>query len=388
MSTHDGGWATLAAVRLTLRLPGSLRRAASIAGCVGASAAEAAGAVRPGPAGRPVLAPGGRTADWGPARALPRRPAAGGGVHRPAADRRSRCRSAGRSASASTSPSRPGEPDEYRRGPRGAGRAAARAGAARPPGWPRYRAGRRRCPGTRLAARAGRAVRRCCATGRALVPLPAGEAVSFRVVDDAPWSALHQLPRRVPVAGHGERGSPAAPGAAGPARRARGLPRPSHRALPQGGRAGRRGCVEHRVLLANSPQSVIVGGRGRARLGRRARAGLGIGWSPTRWPSSVSASTGSWPSRSTGRSPGWPGSGWTRRCCCTRRARRPSEVVDHLRAVAAGRRAARAADVALPGASGVAGLHRDLRRGHRAAASLVGSRSGAGAAVAGCSTSR
>jgi hypothetical protein len=106
---------------------------------------------------------------------------------------------------------------------------------------------------------------------RAVVPLPAAESVAFRIVDDAPWSALHQyrggLRSRVTV------------NAAARPRRAQLARLVAHEAYP--GHHTQRcrkesGGIELGVIVANSPQSVV--GEGAAELGLAAV--LGPGWGP------------------------------------------------------------------------------------------------------------
>jgi hypothetical protein len=109
---------------------------------------------------------------------------------------------------------------------------------------------------------------------RAVVPLPAAEAVEYRVVDDAPWSALHRylggFRSRITV------------NAGARPRRAQLAQLVAHEAYPghhtercrkEAGLVA-RGWEEHRVVLANSPQSLIA--EGAAELGLHAV--LGPGW--------------------------------------------------------------------------------------------------------------
>ena len=107
-----------------------------------------------------------------------------------------------------------------------------------------------------------------------LVPLPAQESVSIRVVSEAPWSALHRY--------RGGYRSEVAVNAGARPRRMQLAQLVAHELYP-GHHAERcrkevglvaRGCVEHRVLLTNSPQSVIS--EAAAELGSAAL--LGPGW--------------------------------------------------------------------------------------------------------------
>lgn len=109
---------------------------------------------------------------------------------------------------------------------------------------------------------------------RQLVDLPPGESVAYQVVDDAPWSALHRY--------HGDFRSTVVVNAAARPRRAQLAQLVAHEAYPghhtercrkQAGLI-RRGWVEHGVLVANSPQSVLA--EGGAELGLTAV--LGRGW--------------------------------------------------------------------------------------------------------------
>ena len=91
------------------------------------------------------------------------------------------------------------------------------------------------------------AVRRLAAAlrervGRA-VGLPDGEHIEFEIAQRRAVERVQLLPRRLPVPGRGQRRHrpPDQPAAA--ADRARVLPRSPHRALPQGGAAGRRGAA-------------------------------------------------------------------------------------------------------------------------------------------------
>lgn len=105
----------------------------------------------------------------------------------------------------------------------------------------------------------------------AAVPLPDGESVAFRIVDDAPWSALHRY------AG-GFRSEVTVNAGARP-RRMQLAQLIAHEAYP-GHHVERcrkeagivaAGWTEHRVVIANSPQSVVA--EGAADLGLRAVAG-------------------------------------------------------------------------------------------------------------------
>ena len=194
---------------------------------------------------------------------------------------------AGGAATASTSIAR-GRWTEYAAAHR-AGRAAAgiRTAADRMAAYRRAQ----EVPPERLGAAAGRAVRAAArAHPAALVPLPPGRG---GVVPDRGRRAVERaapVPRRVPVPGHGERRGAAAPGAAGPARRARGLPGPPHRALPQGGRARRgrvgraRGCWSRTRRRAWSPRAAAelglaaVLGPGWGRVVAEVLAELGLGF--------------------------------------------------------------------------------------------------------------
>jgi hypothetical protein len=111
---------------------------------------------------------------------------------------------------------------------------------------------------------------------RRLVALPPGESVTYRVVDDAPWSALHQY--------HGDFRSTVTVNAAALPRRAQLAQLVAHEAYPghhtercrkQAGLL-RAGWLEHSVLVASSPQSVLA--EGTAELGLDAV--LGPGWGP------------------------------------------------------------------------------------------------------------
>jgi hypothetical protein len=110
----------------------------------------------------------------------------------------------------------------------------------------------------------------------ALVPLPPGERVVYRVVPDAPWSALHEYRgryrSRVTVnAGARLRGAQLAQLVAHEAY-------PGHHVERCRKEAGlvARGWVEHGVQVANSPQSLIAEGAAELGLG----AVLGPGWGP------------------------------------------------------------------------------------------------------------
>jgi hypothetical protein len=111
---------------------------------------------------------------------------------------------------------------------------------------------------------------------RHLVGLPPGESVSYRVVDDAPWSALHQY--------YGGYRSEVVVNASALPRRAQLAQLVAHEAYPghhtercrkQAGLIG-AGWVEHGVLVASSPQSVLA--EGAAELGLTTV--LGPGWGP------------------------------------------------------------------------------------------------------------
>ena len=111
---------------------------------------------------------------------------------------------------------------------------------------------------------------------REQVPLPAAESVTFQLVDDAPWAALHQYRAgcrsRVLV------------NAAAPPRRTQLAQVVAHEAYPghhtercrkELGIVG-AGWLEHGAQLANSPQSLLA--EGAAELGPAAV--LGPGWGP------------------------------------------------------------------------------------------------------------
>ena len=226
----------------------------------------------------------------------------------------STCRSAGRCGSASVCPRHP-----VSRTP------TARRTASSPPcwaaagrwgsGWPHTAAGtpsrasgwappsarcRRRC-GDRVASRYG---------------LPPAEAVEYRVVDDAPWSALHTY-----SGGHRSVVQVNAGAVLGAGR----LPRlVAHEAYPghhvecsRGEAAVAAGRVEPGVTVLGSPQTVVSEGLAECALGTavgprwgpmgvgRARAGRRV----PRRSSSPSGSTPSW--RCCG------GCASTPRCCCT-----------------------------------------------------------------------
>jgi len=110
---------------------------------------------------------------------------------------------------------------------------------------------------------------------RAAVALPAGESVAYRVVDDAPWSALHQY-----LGGFGSR---VTVNAGARPRRMQLAQLVAHEAYP-GHHTERcrkeagivaRGGEEHRVVLVNTPQSLLA--EGAAELGLHAVAGPGWG---------------------------------------------------------------------------------------------------------------
>jgi len=109
---------------------------------------------------------------------------------------------------------------------------------------------------------------------RAVLGLPEGESVSFRIVDDAPWSALHQY--------RGGYRSRVTVNAGARTRRVQLAQLVAHEAYPghhterchKQDTLVRVGWVEHAVLLANSPQSVVA--EGAAELGLAAV--LGPGW--------------------------------------------------------------------------------------------------------------
>jgi hypothetical protein len=110
---------------------------------------------------------------------------------------------------------------------------------------------------------------------RAVVPLPAAEHVEYRVVDDAPWSALHQylggFRSRITV------------NAGARLRRAQLVQLVAHEAYPghHTERCRREaglvtmGWDEHRIVLACSPQSLVA--EGAADLGLHAVVGPGWG---------------------------------------------------------------------------------------------------------------
>lgn len=145
-------------------------------------------------------------------------------------------------------------------------------------------------PGERLAAhRARQRVPRALllAAARALAdalraatahrwPLPAGEGVTFRLVDDAPWAALHHH-------GGGHRSVVVLNAAAGPgigrlARLVAHETYPGHHAERCRKEAGlvARGWVEHRAVVLNTPQSLIAEGAAEIALG----AAVGPAWGP------------------------------------------------------------------------------------------------------------
>jgi hypothetical protein len=110
---------------------------------------------------------------------------------------------------------------------------------------------------------------------RAVVPLPAAESVEYRVVDDAPWSALHTY-----LGGHRSR---ITVNAGARPRRSQLAQLVAHEAYP-GHHTERcrkemglvaRGWDEHRVVLATTPQSLIA--EGAADLGMSAVVGVGWG---------------------------------------------------------------------------------------------------------------
>jgi hypothetical protein len=111
---------------------------------------------------------------------------------------------------------------------------------------------------------------------RRWVSLPPAERVTFRVVDEAPWSALHQY--------RGGYRSRITVNAGARLRRAQLAQLVAHEAYPghhtercrkQAGLVD-RGWLEHGVLVANSPQGLIA--EGAAELGLAAV--LGPGWGP------------------------------------------------------------------------------------------------------------
>jgi hypothetical protein len=118
------------------------------------------------------------------------------------------------------------------------------------------------------------------------VALPAEEAVGYRIVDDAPWSALHRY-------GGGFR-STVTLNAGARIRRAQLAQLVAHEVYPghhtercrkEAGLVA-RGWDEHRVVLANTPQSLIA--EGAAELGLWAVVGPGWG----RWAADVLAEVG------------------------------------------------------------------------------------------------
>ncbi len=111
-------------------------------------------------------------------------------------------------------------------------------------------------------------------SARAAVGLPAGESVSLRIVDDAPWSALHQY--------RGGYRSQITVNAGARPRRLQLAQLVAHEAYPghhterchkQDALVG-AGRIEHAVVIANSPPSVVA--EGAAELGLVAV--LGPGW--------------------------------------------------------------------------------------------------------------
>jgi hypothetical protein len=113
------------------------------------------------------------------------------------------------------------------------------------------------------------------------VELPLGESVAYRVVDDAPWSALHRY--------HGGFSSTVTLNAGAHLRHAQLAQLVAHEVYP-GHHAERcrkevalvaRGWDEHRVVLANTPQSLVA--EGAADLGLHAVVGSGWG----RWAAGV-----------------------------------------------------------------------------------------------------
>jgi hypothetical protein len=124
---------------------------------------------------------------------------------------------------------------------------------------------------------------------RAAVALPPEETVEYRVVDAAPWSALHQY-----LGGFGSRvtvNAGARPHRAQLARLVAHESYPGHHTERCRKEAGllARGWDEHRVVLANTPQSLIaegaaelglhaVVGPGWGRLAAEALAGVGLGF--------------------------------------------------------------------------------------------------------------
>lgn len=119
-----------------------------------------------------------------------------------------------------------------------------------------------------------------------MVPLDASESVAYRLVDDAPWSALHRY--------EGGFRSRITINAGARVRRAQ-LPQllahevyPGHHTERCRKEAGlvARGWAEHAVVLANTPQSLVAEGAGELGL----RAVVGPGWG--RWSADVLAGVG------------------------------------------------------------------------------------------------
>lgn len=113
------------------------------------------------------------------------------------------------------------------------------------------------------------------ASTRAVVALPGAERVEYRVVDDAPWSALHTY-----LGGYRSR---VTINAGARPRRAQLVQLVAHEAYP-GHHTERcrkesgpiaQGCAEHRVVLAGTPQSLVA--EGTAELGLAAVVGPGWG---------------------------------------------------------------------------------------------------------------
>jgi hypothetical protein len=104
---------------------------------------------------------------------------------------------------------------------------------------------------------------------RAAVPLPADEAVAFRVVDDAPWAALHRY--------LGRHRSAVTVNAGARPRWGGLVPLLAHEAYPghhaERCRAAVAGLPEQQVVLATSPQSLVA--EGAAELGLAAVVGGG-----------------------------------------------------------------------------------------------------------------
>jgi len=149
----------------------------------------------------------------------------------------------------------------------------------------RYR-GRDEIPRERLAAAVEvlSAALRQRTAGR--IALPPGESVTYRVVDDAPWSALHHY--------RGGFRSRVTLNAGSRIRCAQLAPLLAHEAYPghhlercrkEAGLVA-AGADEHRVVVANTPQSLVA--EGAADLGLRAVVGPGWG----RWAAGVLGEVG------------------------------------------------------------------------------------------------